>query len=206
MPQYLYLKPGSERAVVNRLSDIDYLVQYTQRFAGRPRIPVFIDIVADMRRTSVRNIRSGDWICLMQDPGASEGHAQCSTWDIAHVIHVRQITNDTGDHSQDMASPTVKWWRGFHVNCPHLVQQNSQRPDPQDHVNVQCRHYAQSDFHVINHQHNSWWCLFKPFHLIGNDRETYNTDYYQSICDHLDIRRSNIHEICEFINHGLDHQ
>ena len=206
MPQFLYLKPGSERAVVNRLSDIDYLVQYTERIAGRHRIPCFIDIEADLRRTSVRNIRSGDWICLMQDPGASEGHAQCSTWDIAHVIHVRQIMNDTGERSQDMACLTIKWWRGFHVNCPHLVQKNSEMSDPKDHVNVQCRHYAQADFHVITNQHDSWWCLFKPFHLVGHDRDVYNTDYYRNICQHLDIRRSNIHEICEYINHGLDHQ
>lgn len=206
MPQFLYLRPGNERAIVNRLSDLDYLVQFTERIAGRQRIPCYLDIEADLSRTSVRQIRSGDWICLMQDPGASEGHAQCSTWDIAHVIHVRQVLNDTGDRSQDMASLTVNWWRGFDVNCPHLIQRNNEMPDPRDHVNVQCRHYAQSDFHVMTNQHDSWWCLFKPFDLIGHASDIYNTDYYSSMCDHLVIRRSDIHDICEFINHGLEHQ
>ena len=91
MPQFLYLRPGNERAIVNRLSDLDYLVQFTERIAGRQRIPCYLDIEADLSRTSVRQIRSGDWICLMQDPGASEGHAQCSTWDIAHVIHASKL-------------------------------------------------------------------------------------------------------------------
>ena len=41
MPSFLYLAPGNERCVVDRLSDIDYNVQFTNPTAGRiaPRLP-----------------------------------------------------------------------------------------------------------------------------------------------------------------------
>ena len=207
MPSFLYLAPGNERCVVDRLSDIEFNVQFTNPTAGHvaPRLPLFIDTTADLSRTSVRDIRVGDWLALMQDPGASEGHGDCSTWDFAHVVHVRQIPN-TGRPTNDMACLTLNWVRGYMVNCPHVVQNQGVE-------HAQCCHHATADFHVISHQHDSWWCLFHPIQIVGSSSDLYNADWYQQIRDETsfeftpgDVRHATEAEMCEYINHGLDHQ